>query len=105
MQMPLDLRGAGPTNGTGNWQKGIRSDLPAWQTYYWRLAHQTNQVTRNTAAEVAFRKRYGLPPLSDPPTNRPEAHVFPVPTVPQKPAEDVMLALSIYDQTIEELRE
>ncbi len=63
---------AGPTNGTGNWQKSTMSDLSFWQNYYRALAAKTN--------------------------------VFSVPSQPQSPAADVLLALSKYDSVIEELR-
>lgn len=72
LDMPLEANGNGPTNGIGNWQKGIGSDLEVWQRYYRKLALSTN--------------------------------LFPVPAQPQTPAADVLLALSKYDSTIEELR-
>ena len=31
-----------PTNGYGDWQRQLTSDLPAWQSYYRALAAQTN---------------------------------------------------------------
>ncbi|MGO9202920.1 MAG: hypothetical protein ACLQM8_20560 [Limisphaerales bacterium] len=71
--MPLYARDGGPTNGIGNWQKAIRSNLEAWQRYYRNLALATN--------------------------------LFPVAPQPQTPAADVLLALSKYDSTIEELRQ
>ena len=72
LQMPLDAGDGGPTNGVGNWQKAIRSNLGPWQRYYRQLSLRTN--------------------------------LFPVPPQPQTPAADVLLALSKYDSTIEELR-
>ncbi len=72
LQMPLDAGDGGPTNGIGNWQKALPSNLEAWQHYYRNLSLTTN--------------------------------LFPVPPQPQTPAADVLLALSKYDSTIEELR-
>ena len=72
LQMPLDAGDGGPTNGIGNWQKAISSNLEPWQRYY---------------RELSLR-----------------ANLFPVAPQPQTPAADVLLALSKYDSTIEELR-
>ena len=72
LYMPLDSGDGGPTNGIGNWQKAISSNLEPWQRYYRQLSLRTN--------------------------------LFPVPPQPQTPAADVLLALSKYDSTIEELR-
>ena len=72
LQMPLDSGDGGPTNGIGNWQKAISSNLEPWQRYYRELSLKTN--------------------------------LFPVPPQPQTLAADVLLALSKYDSTIEELR-
>ena len=72
LQMPLDAGDGGPTNGIGNWQKAISSNLEPWQRYYRQLSLRTN--------------------------------LFPVASQPQTPAADVLLALSKYDSTIEELR-
>jgi hypothetical protein len=72
LQMPLDSGDGGPTNGIGNWQKAISSNLEPWQRYYRELSLKTN--------------------------------LFSVPPQPQTPAADVLLALSKYDSTIEELR-
>lgn len=63
----------GPTNGSGNWERGTLTDLNWWQNYYRNLAAKTN--------------------------------LFPVAPEPQSPAQDVLLALSKYDSTIEALRE
>jgi hypothetical protein len=73
LQMPLDFENGGPTNGIGNWQKAISSNLEPWQRYYRNLSLTTN--------------------------------LFPVAPQPQTPAADVLLALSRYDSTIEELRQ
>jgi hypothetical protein len=73
LQMPLDSDNGGPTNGIGNWQKAISSNLEPWQRYYRNLSLTTN--------------------------------LFPVAPQPQKPATDVLLALSRYDSAIEELRQ
>ena len=72
LKMPLDSGDGGPTNGIGNWQKAVSTDLEPWQRYYRNLALSTN--------------------------------LFPVAPQPQTPAADVLLALSKYDATIEELR-
>ena len=72
LQMPLDAGDGGPTNGIGNWQKAISSNLEPWQRYYRKLSLGTN--------------------------------LFPVAPQPQSPAADVLLALSKYNSTIEELR-
>ena len=61
-----------PTNGSGFWWKGTKTDLKGWQQYYRALSAKTNE--------------------------------FPVSPQPQTPAADVLLALSKYDSTIEELR-
>jgi hypothetical protein len=42
LKMPVDFNGDGPTNAIGNWQKGSKSDLQAWQNYYRKLAATTN---------------------------------------------------------------
>jgi hypothetical protein len=72
LHMPLESGDGGPTNGMGNWQKAISSNLEPWQRYYRQLSLRTN--------------------------------LFPVAPQPQTPAADVLLALSKYDSTIEELR-
>jgi len=72
LHLPLDSGDGGPTNGIGNWQKAISSNLEPWQRYYRQLSLRTN--------------------------------LFPVPPQPQTPAADVLLALSKYSSTIEELR-
>jgi hypothetical protein len=48
---------AGPTNGTGNWQRFTMSDLSVWQNYYRALAVQTNEFSvpsqpQSSAADV-----------------------------------------------------
>jgi hypothetical protein len=73
LQMPLDSGDGGPTNGLGNWQKAISSDLEPWQRYYRQFSLSTN--------------------------------LFPVPPQPQTPAADILMALSKYAPTIEELRQ
>ncbi|MBI3851079.1 MAG: hypothetical protein HY298_12500 [Verrucomicrobia bacterium] len=78
LQMPVEYWGKGSehikltSERYGNWQKGEKFDLRAWQEYYHRLAAVTN--------------------------------LFPVASRPQSPAEDVLVALSKYDSTIERLR-
>ncbi len=65
-----------PTNG--NWAAGIITDLRPWQEYY--RTPQTNAMGAVT-------------------------NEFPIAPKPQTPAEDVLLALSKYDSTVEELRQ
>ena len=73
LEMAVCLNYEQLTNGTGNWQKSIGSDLKVWQQYYRALAATTD--------------------------------LFPIPLQPQSPAADVLLALSKYDKTIDELRQ
>jgi hypothetical protein len=61
----------------GNWQKGTLTDLKQWQT--------------------AFRKFSAEPEA--------KTYGFPVPAQPQTPAADVLLALSVYDPPLGELRQ
>ena len=42
LHMPLDSGDGGPTNGMGNWQKAISSNLEPWQRYYRQLSLRTN---------------------------------------------------------------
>jgi hypothetical protein len=70
-------RNDSPTNG--EWASGTITDLKSWQTYF-RAPVQTNRNSRITTNE------------------------FPIVPQPQTPAADVLLALSKYDSTIEELR-
>jgi hypothetical protein len=73
LALPLTRRYSdAPTNGVGNWQKAVLTDLAPWQAYYRKLAATTN--------------------------------LFPVAPQPRLPAADVLLALSKYDPTVEELR-
>jgi len=65
-----------PTNG-GNWQKGKLADLKEWQHYF------------RTYAETPAGQTNG----------------FPVAAKEGTPAADVLLALSIYDPALEELRQ
>jgi hypothetical protein len=64
----------------GRWQQAELTDLKAWQFYYC-LPQDTNS------------------------SYFPHTNEFPVATEPQTPAADVLLALSIYDSVIEELRQ
>ena len=66
-----------PTNGY--WAKGTITDLKGWQAYY----HAPVETNQNSTI-----------------TNE-----FPVAPQPQTPAQDVLLALSKYDSTIEDLRQ
>jgi hypothetical protein len=65
-----------PTNG-GNWQKGKLSDLKEWQHYF---------------------RAYADTPAG-------QTNGFPVPAQEGTPAADVLLALSIYNPALEELRQ
>ncbi|HEX3889819.1 MAG TPA: hypothetical protein VHX90_03120, partial [Verrucomicrobiae bacterium] len=74
LEMPLAANDFDwPTNGGGNWQKAVLTDLKPWQNYYRTLAAKTN--------------------------------LFPTAPQPQTPAQDVLLALSKYDLTVEELQQ
>jgi hypothetical protein len=73
----------------GNWQKGEATDLVAWQTYY-RISGFTNQPEKKVPFYYPAKAF----------TNG-----FPVAPQPQTPALDVLLALSKYDLTIEDLRQ
>ncbi len=65
-----------PTNG-GNWQKGRLADLEEWQAYFRKLAGTSEGKTNG----------------------------FPIAAQPQTPAADVLLALSIFNPALEELRQ
>ncbi|MDQ3621381.1 MAG: hypothetical protein M3463_02690 [Verrucomicrobiota bacterium] len=65
----------------GDWLQARRTDLADWQRYY-----------RELHAEMA-----SFP-------NQPVADEFPIPPEPGTPAEDVLLALSRFDQKLEEMR-
>jgi len=70
-----DYSGGG-TNG--NWAKGTLTDLGGWQQYY------RTPATNGKSGAVVYE--------------------FPISAQPQAPAQDVLLALSKYDATLEELR-
>ncbi len=89
---PLEMRtelSSGRLSNTNyskaNWQKAGKIDLKLWQEYYRWLATVTNDVFHT-----------GKPTRA--------ANFFPVATQPQGPGEDVLLALSIHNPTIEKLR-
>ena len=63
---------------TGNWAKGTCTDLKSWQIYFRTPITNSAKMLTND---------------------------FPVAPSPQSPAADVLLALSKYDSTIEELRQ
>jgi hypothetical protein len=65
----------GPDKGYGNWGQARLTDLAVWQDYY-----------------------------RHPKTNSPLDIQFPIAPQPQTPAADVLLALSIFDKEVEELR-
>jgi hypothetical protein len=68
----------------GNWAKGLRTDLKAYQSYY---RTNGNSVNRSHGIEITV-------------TNK-----FPVASEPQTPAADVLLALSRFDSELKELQE
>ena len=70
----------------GNWAKGDLTELSAWQKYY-RVASYTNRLDPDMPIHRSFINR------------------FPIAAEPQSPGADVLLALSKYDATIEELRQ
>jgi hypothetical protein len=61
----------------GNWQKSTLTDLKQWQSYF-RIFAATSEGKTNS---------------------------FPVAAQPQTPAADILLALSVFDPAIEELRQ
>ncbi len=65
-----------PTNG-GNWQKGTLTGLEEWQAYFRNFAETPEGKTNG----------------------------FPIAAQPQTPAADVLLALSIFNPALEELRQ
>lgn len=65
-----------PTNG-GNWQRGKLTDLKQWQTYF-RTYNESPQGRTNG---------------------------FPAAAQPQTPAADILLALSVFNSALEELRQ
>jgi hypothetical protein len=83
----------------GSWQQAGLTDLQAWQEYY-RAAFLTNEIPMWaptwTNGELSTTK-IEIEPLA---TNE-----FPTAPQPQTPAADVLLALSKYHPTIEELRQ
>lgn len=80
-QMVFDIYREDDPNKTnnGNWAQATITDLKSWQAYY-------RAPTTNKAGVLT--------------TNQ-----YPTTAQPQTPAEDVLLALSKYDSTLEELRE
>jgi hypothetical protein len=71
-----DYHYVGGTNG--NWAKGTLTDLRGWQNYYRSPTNADGRAVTNG---------------------------FPTSPQPQSPAQDVLLALSKYDTTLEELRQ
>jgi len=61
----------------GDWQMARMTNLKGWQNYYRDLTARSNELTIQ----------------------------FPIPPQPQSPAQDILLALSKYDSTIEKLRD
>jgi hypothetical protein len=72
-----------------SWHKSELTDLQSWQNYY-RVSSFTNRAELKT-------------PFFSP--AKAFTNGFPASPQPQTPAQDVLLALSKYDSTIEELRE
>jgi len=100
---PYRSDGSFPVENGGDWSRMRFVRLENWQDYYRRP--QTNRTDRTASESVSNALRhahiYALPNL--PATNL--AVVFPIAPQPQTPAADILLALSVYDPVIEELRE
>ena len=83
----------GSAPSSGNWARVQPVDLVAWQGFYRgnsNLVSASKTSAPQSAAEQAFRRRYGLvQPAGSLPTN-----YFPTAKEPQTPAADVLLALS-----------
>ena len=99
-----------PTRRIGDWRLASVTDLRPWQTYY-------RMRFTNNAAEMPppFRNPYAPPTVTGVFSNAVETNAstvtietetneFPNAGQPQSPALDVLLALSRFDETIEEIR-
>jgi hypothetical protein len=100
---PYRSDGTFPVENGGDWSRMRFVRLENWQDYY--RHPQTNRTDRAASESVSNALRnahiYALP--NRPATNL--AIVFPIAPQPQTPAADILLALSVYDPVIEELRE
>jgi len=103
-----------PSNGL--WQLGRKTDVEAWQLYYRNPPAFIAAKMKSETARAAKRgsRRGSSQQNSNPPTGAiPQeretgsrvTNEFPIPTQPQSPGADVLLALSKYYNAIEELRE
>jgi hypothetical protein len=102
LKFSRDRNDGGPMETNGGWDKAGLVDLKLWQDYY--RNPKTNHTSAVLAASIsnAFRQAHIV---SLGPTNNPAPDIkFPIAPQPQTPAADVLLALSIHDQPIEELR-
>ena len=72
----------------GSWEAATNTDLSAWQAYYQYRPAAPNSTT---VSKRTSRSRI--------------ANEFPVPETPQTPAQDVLLALSAYQDTLRLLRD
>jgi hypothetical protein len=79
-----------PTRHIGDWRQGSRTDLRPWQVYY-RARFLTNELNN-------------FPGLPNPFRDSQMANEFPIADHEQSPAADVLLALSKFDATIEDVR-
>lgn len=90
------------------WNRMERIDLETWQAYY-RASNETARLPsemQERPLPLALKKRYGLADNIDAASAAAPAIIseFPIAARPQKPAEDVLLALSRFDSEIAELR-
>jgi hypothetical protein len=100
---PYRSDGTFPVEDGGDWSRMRFARLENWQDYYRHpKTNRTDLVTSESISNVLRNLNIrALPNL--PATNL--AVVFPVSPQPQTPAADVLLALSVYNPVIEELRE
>jgi hypothetical protein len=93
---PLTVSQIQPTNG--DWELGKMCDLASWQMYYRTAVTNEIYISTNTPWGKAS---FWIP---SPIGGSMLTNDFALPPKPQSPATDVLLALSKYDSTIEELR-
>jgi hypothetical protein len=79
-----DYQPGGPRDAGGNFFRGTRINLTAWQEYYRHRVDPTNSAKASRSGVTA-------------------TNLFPVSPEPQTPARDVLLALSRYDREFAEL--
>ncbi len=108
-RLKLDIYRAGVPASTnlvlGSWQISRLTNLKAWQDYY-RAMFMTNEMM----SEPPPMPGMAMPEHFDPNIYRNvvvalDTNEFPVATLPQSPAADVLFALSKYNPAIEELRQ